>query len=378
MNASLLAAAPTAHVAGDLLRFRRSETEQNLAGALGMIDGVVIAEVWGAVDGWLLNPDHVIDEVRVRLNGEVLGTAGIDPRPDVAKSFPTVPHAACSRYLAQGPVRDLQGKPLYLEAIGLVGGREVVRTEDYWPGEDTHGIATPDEVLRERVSGKRDAEKFRLSGYSIAGQMLGALREFLPGVARPRVLDWGCGSGRATRFMHLFCPEIALTGCDLDAEAIGWCRQHIPGARFDETGPYPPLPYPNGAFDAVLGSSVMTHLTAPVQMRWLREIRRVLAPGGVFVTSVLGPLASLGLSERLQRMLTREGIMDHKLDPALDGVAPANYYRSTYQSEAFTHRRWGRVMPVEAYRVGGLVNFQDLVVLRRAPTQSLWRRLTGR
>ena len=160
MNASLLAAAPTAHVAGDLLRFRRSETEQNLAGALGMIDGVVIAEVWGAVDGWLLHPDHVIDEVRVRLNGEVLGTAGIDPRPDVAKSFPTVPHAACSRYLAQGPVRDLQGKPLYLEAIGLVGGREVVRTEDYWPGEDTHGIATPDEVLRERVSGKRDAENF--------------------------------------------------------------------------------------------------------------------------------------------------------------------------------------------------------------------------
>ena len=44
---------------------------------------------------------------------------------------------------------------------------------------------------------------------------------------------------------------------------------------------------------------------------------------------------------------TREGIMDHKLDPALDGVAPANYYRSTYQSEPFTHRRWGRVMPVE-------------------------------
>jgi SAM-dependent methyltransferase len=339
---------------------------KSLAGALGMIDGVAIAEVWGAVDGWIVHPEHPIDAVRVRLNGALLGESGLDPRGDVAEFFPPVAHARHCRYLAQGPVRDLQGKPLYIEAIGLAGGREMIRTEDFWPGDDTLGIPAPNEALRLRVSGKRDEQAFRQSGYSIAGQLLATLREFLPGVATPRVLDWGCGSGRATRYMRLFWPDFSLVGCDIDAEAIGWCRAHIAGARFDVTAPYPPLPYPDGAFDAVVGSSVMTHLAAPVQQQWLREIRRVLAPGGVLVTSVLGTLASVGLPEYFRGVLARDGIMDEKRDAALDGVAPADYYRSTYQSEAFTRREWGRVMPVLAYRDGGLANFQDLVVLRRA------------
>jgi SAM-dependent methyltransferase len=361
-----------------LLQHRPADAAPRLAGTLGTIDGVVIAEVWGAVDGWLVHPDHPVDRVRVRLNGKPLGEAEIDERPDVASLFPPVKHAPRCHYVAQGPVHELQGKPLYIEVIGLSGGREVIRAEDYWPGDDTLGIPVPDGDLRQRVSGSRSEASFRQSGYSIAGQLLSAVREFLPGVAQPRVLDWGCGSGRATRYMHLFWPDLPLTGCDIDAEAIGWCRQHIPGVGFDATGPFPPLPYPDGAFDAVVGSSVMTHLAAPVQEQWLKEIRRVLAPGGVFVTSVLGTLASVGLPEALRAVLMRDGIMDQKLDEALDGVAPANYYRSTYQSEAFTRRRWGRVLPVVAYRAGGLTNFQDLVVMRRdAAARSLWRSMVG-
>jgi len=342
-----------------------------------MIDGVVIAEVWGAVDGWLVHPEHPIDRVQVKLNGSVLGESGLDERADVATYFPLLPHARRCRYLAQGPVHDLQGKPLYLEAIGLSGGREVIRTEDYWPGDDTRDIPAPEEALRQRVSGKRDEQSFRRSGYNIAGQLLAAVREFLPGVAAPRLLDWGCGSGRATRYMHPMWPALQLTGCDIDAEAIAWCRQNIVGATFDATGPFPPLTYPDDAFDAVVGSSVLTHLAAPVQQQWLHEIRRVLRPGGVFVTSVLGTLASVVLPDGERALLARDGIMDQRLDPALDGLAPAAYYRSTYQSEAFTRRQWGRVLQVHAYRSGGLANFQDLVVMRRDEAAPPSSRPTG-
>ncbi len=347
-------------------------------GALGKIEGVVSAEAWGAVDGWLLHPEHPSDRVRVMLNGAPLGESGLDPREDVARFFPPVPHALHCRFLAQGPVRELQGKPLYLEAIGLSGGREVCRIEDYWPGDETLAIPAPAEDLRKRVSGLGDETSFRRSGHGIAGQLLAAVREFLPGMERPRVLDWGCGAGRATRYMHLFWPGLPITGCDIDAEAIAWCRANIADMRFDATGPFPPLPYPDGAFDAVVGSSVMTHLAGAVQLRWLREIRRVLAPGGVFVTSVLGTLASVGLPEPLRAVLARDGLMDQKRDEALDGVAPPDYYRSTYQSEAYTRRQWGRELPLLAYRAGGLNNFQDLVVMRReAVAQSPWRGAVG-
>ena len=350
-----------------------------LAGALGLIDGVVIAPVWGAVDGWLVHPDHPIDHVQVRLNGAPLGECGLDPRADVAGFFPTVAHAGRCRYLAQGPVQALEGKPLYIEVIGLSAGCPVIRTEDYWPGQDTAHIPAPDSELMLRVSGRGDAASFRQTGYGIAAQMLAALRAHLPGIERPRVLDWGCGSGRATRYLLPLWPALCLTGCDIDAEAVAWCRANIAGGQFDATGPYPPLPYPDAAFDAVLGASVMTHLAAPVQVQWLREIRRVLAPGGVFIASVLGTLAGVRLPEAERAVLARDGIMDQRLDPALDGVAPANYYRSTYQSEAFTRRQWGRVLNVIDYRAGGLTNYQDLVVMRRdSVVQSLWRGMVGR
>ena len=347
-----------------------------LPGALGVIDGVVIAPAWGAVDGWLVHPEHPIDHARVTLNGNPLGECALDPRPDVAGFFPTVPHAERCRFLAQGPVHELQGKPLFIEVIGLRDGRDVVRIEDYWPGEDMLAIPSPDAELMRRVSGRDDEASFRQTGYGIAAQMLAAVRQYLPPTPRPRLLDWGCGSGRATRYMKALWPELHLTGCDIDAEAVQWCREHVAGERFDATGPYPPLPYPDGAFDAVIGASVMTHLAAPVQMQWLREIRRVLAPGGVFVASVLGSLAGIRLPEDERAILARDGIMDQRPDPALDGVAPANYYRSTYQTEAFTRAQWGRALGVVEYRAGGLTNYQDLVVMKRdSVVQSLWREM---
>jgi methylase of polypeptide subunit release factors len=42
------------------------------------------------------------------------------------------------------------------------------------------------------------------------------------------ILDFGCGCGR----MLLWLPELgrkrALHGTDIDADAIDWCREHLP------------------------------------------------------------------------------------------------------------------------------------------------------
>ena len=115
----------------------------------------------------------------------------------------------------------------------------------------------------------------------------------------------------------------------------------------------------------MIGYSVMTHLPWPLQEQWLSEIRRILAPGGIFATSVHGLFAA-NLTPGLFDALGRAGILDETLDPALDGVAPQGYYRAVYQTPAFTREHWKCGFEVIDYIEGGLSALHDLVGLRRA------------
>ena len=101
-----------------------------------------------------------------------------------------------------------------------------------------------------------------------------------------------------------------------------------------------------------------------MQRSWLREIRRILAPGGVFVASVHGPFVDAGLASDLKERLHSEGFIDCQLDPALDGIAPEGYYPGHLANRSVTRRHWGRELTILAYREAGLPNYQDLVVLR--------------
>jgi SAM-dependent methyltransferase len=147
-------------------------------------------------------------------------------------------------------------------------------------------------------------------------------------------------------------------------EAVEWCNRNIAPGAFHSTSPYPPLPYRNETFDAVLGCSVMTHLARPIQHLWLAEIRRVLRPGGVLAASVHGRFAAAfvaGVTARLDHV----GIIDEIVDGSLAGIAPDGYYRSVFQTPEFTRREWAEQFHLASYDEGGLAGFQDLVVCRR-------------
>lgn len=336
-------------------------------GGLGRLDGLVLGEGMVEATGWLLHPETAIDAVRLRIDGTGIGPVPVGERPDVAATFPSVPHAGRSAFRVRGGFAPARADALLrVESLGLAQGRVVVTAEEYWPAGGVPAVPTPDAAMMERVSAGRDAGWFNRAGLGIAAQLLAAVRRHLPAAAGvPRLLDWGSGPARATRFMPLLWPGLFPVGCDIDEAAIAWCQANVPGGIFHATDPFPPLPYPDAAFDAVVAASVMTHLTWPVQRRWLAEIRRVLAPGGVFVASVHGPLAALPLPAAERAAFARDGLLDGTRDARLDGIAPADYYRATYQTEAFTRARWGRVLAVRDYIAGGLGNWQDLVVLQR-------------
>lgn len=100
-----------------------------------------------------------------------------------------------------------------------------------------------------------------------------------------RVLDAGCGSGTLALAMKRAQPRASVTGLDGDPAILKLARQKAAGAGAEITwveGRVDALPFPDAAFDRVVSSLVFHHLDRPTKLAALREIRRVLAPGGEF------------------------------------------------------------------------------------------------
>jgi SAM-dependent methyltransferase len=104
-------------------------------------------------------------------------------------------------------------------------------------------------------------------------QVLAGYLDALPDGAR--LLDVGCGTGD---LLSRVGKRFECAGCDPSDEMMERARKHNPGAAFAHATAEE-LPYGDGSFDVVLCIEVIRYLPAPEAA--LREIARVLAPGGL-------------------------------------------------------------------------------------------------
>ena len=117
-----------------------------------------------------------------------------------------------------------------------------------------------------------------------------------------RVLDIGSGIGNLASSLIGYLRG-GYDGIEIHPEAIAWCQKAItpryPGFRFHRADlasiAYNPngsasastyrFPFPNHRFDFILLGSVFTHMLPDGVEQYVREISRLLAPGGVCVAS---------------------------------------------------------------------------------------------
>ncbi|MBI3472948.1 MAG: methyltransferase domain-containing protein [Candidatus Solibacter usitatus] len=99
---------------------------------------------------------------------------------------------------------------------------------------------------------------------------------------RKRVLDAGCGVGFGA--LELARAAADVLAVDRAAEAIEYAREHYaqPNLRFEQAD-CSALPAGDGSIDLVIAFEVLEHLED--WRGFLREARRVLAPGGQFIVS---------------------------------------------------------------------------------------------
>lgn len=97
-----------------------------------------------------------------------------------------------------------------------------------------------------------------------------------------RVLDCGCGMGFYLMAMSRL-RRLDLVGLDLNAGRLRWAqREGVPAALV--CGDICRLPFADASFDKVLLSEVLEHLAD--DRRALRELYRILKPGGILAISV--------------------------------------------------------------------------------------------
>lgn len=97
------------------------------------------------------------------------------------------------------------------------------------------------------------------------------------GAGQP-ILDAGCGTG-----LNLASLPPGSTGLDLNPRNLELIRQRLPQYSAVE-GDLENMPFADESFATVLCTEVLEHVPYPEQA--LREIRRVLRPGGVLIGSV--------------------------------------------------------------------------------------------
>jgi SAM-dependent methyltransferase len=105
---------------------------------------------------------------------------------------------------------------------------------------------------------------------------------------RGRALDFGCGTGRSTRFVKSLGFE--AVGVDISAEMLDLAREADPGGDYRLSGATGPAGLGEERFDLVL--SVFTFDNIPTVARKIilfRELGRLLAPGGRLVNLVSSP-----------------------------------------------------------------------------------------
>ena len=119
-------------------------------------------------------------------------------------------------------------------------------------------------------------------GFDRARQELISQANIGPG---QHILDIGCGTGTLAVLLKRRYPDVQIVGLDPDPNALGRAKNKVRRAavsvQFDQ-GFADELPYKKESFDRVLSSFMFHHLAGQDREKTLKEVSRVLKPGGSF------------------------------------------------------------------------------------------------
>ena len=130
---------------------------------------------------------------------------------------------------------------------------------------------------------------------------------------RDHVLDVGCGTGMLLEQISAASPQAQLSGMDPSAEMLQIARGRLGENVNLHEGYAESLPFTNAAFDVVVSTNAFHYFRDPLGS--LREIRRVLRPGGTTViTDWCDDYAACRVCELFSRLVNRAHVQIYGRD----------------------------------------------------------------
>src|SRR5215212_875801 len=234
----------------------------------------------------------------------------------------------------------------------------------FWPDRLSHrlrGTPLPSGYLIYVIAQHRRPDIFLRTGEISAQQIRDMLKR--NGVELETfnaILDFGCGVGRVVRqWKSLRGPEVY--GTDYNPQLIEWCQKHLTFAQFESNGLAAKLNYEDEKFDFIYALSVFTHLPEELSDAWLKELGRVLKPGGYLYLTTHGAHYFASRTPEQQARLARGELVVVATEQAGSNAC------ATFHPEAYVRKHWTGQFSVVGFRPGqaGIAAEQDAWLLRK-------------
>lgn len=155
-------------------------------------------------------------------------------------------------------------------------------------------------------------------------------------------MDFGCGTGRSTRFLRKL--GLTVTGVDISEDMLRIARatdptgdyRLVPGDNLDE--------FPVGSFDLILSAFTFDNIPGAIKIRIFRDLAKLLTPAGIIVNLVSSPQiythewASFSSKDFPENAVARSGdvvrivVTDHQdRRPVEDILSTDASYRAVYR-----------------------------------------------
>jgi SAM-dependent methyltransferase len=235
------------------------------------------------------------------------------------------------------------------------------------------------------ITAATEPEVFLWTGFADLTKLLEMFEQHdqLPPGEPRRVLDFGCGCGRMTRFFPQLQDRWIGFGSDINPDHVDWCRDHLPAVITLLNGAAPPIATEDASMDFVYCLSVFSHLPDDQARVWFGELARVIRPGGLLLitTHGIGALDTIAGSKQHQAMFELTPARARKISKQMGGdgyvlepyrqnvvdlARTADGYGNCFVSEQHIRHHW--IEPhfdLCSFLPIGLNHWQDVSIMRR-------------